>query len=150
MFTQLLSDASKDLFDAVIVYDPSRWSRDNRLSKDGLSILKENGIRFFCGATEYNLFDPQATLFLGMSTEMNEYFALEQARKSLLSRIARAKNNMPSTGRLPYGRSYDRKTNRWGIDSEKQQKIVWAADQYLQGKSMAEIVQTLGVNHPNL
>lgn len=150
MFSQLLSDAGKDLFDAVIVYDPSRWSRDNRLSKEGLNILKENGIRFFCGATEYNLFDPQATLFLGMSTEMNEYFALEQARKSLLSRIARAKNNIPSAGKPPYGRTYDRKKHEWGIDTEKQRKIVWAADQYLNGKSMSEIAKTLGMNHPNL
>lgn len=150
MFSQLLSDACEDLFDAVIVYDPSRWSRDNKLSKEGLSILKENGIRFFCGATEYNLFDPQATLFLGMSTEMNEYFALEQARKSLLSRIARAKNNIPSTGRLPYGRIFDKKTKDWSVDAEKQEKIAWAADQYLNGKSMSEIAETLGINHSSL
>ncbi|SHO53161.1 recombinase family protein [Desulfopila aestuarii] len=150
MFTQLLSDASENLFDAVIVYDPSRWSRDNRHSKEGLKILKENGIRFFCGTTEYDLFDPQATLFLGMSTEMNEYFALEQARKSLLSRIARAKNNIPSTGRLPYGRIFDKKTRKWSIDTENQKKITWAAEQYLQGKSMSEIADTLGMNHSSL
>lgn len=47
IFAQLMADASKDLFDAVIVFDPSRWSRDNKLSKEGLSILRKNGIRFF-------------------------------------------------------------------------------------------------------
>ncbi len=46
-FTNLLRDCSNDKFDAIIVYDPSRWSRDNRRSKEGLEILKQNGIRFF-------------------------------------------------------------------------------------------------------
>ena len=150
MFNQLLSDAKKDLFDAVIVYDPSRWSRDNRLSKEGLSILKENGVRFFCGTTEYNLFLPQASLFIGMSTEMNEYVALEQTRKSLISRIARAKNNIPSIGKLPFGRIFDKKSKQWSVDPDGQKKIVWAAEQYLQGKSMSEIADTLGMNHSSL
>lgn len=42
-----MADASKDLFDAVIVFDPSRWSRDNKLNKEGLNILRKNSIRFF-------------------------------------------------------------------------------------------------------
>ena len=36
---RLLSDACKDKFDAVIVCDVSRWSRDNLKSKQGLQIL---------------------------------------------------------------------------------------------------------------
>jgi len=32
----LLEDAAKDIFDAVIVCDPSRWSRDNARSKEAL------------------------------------------------------------------------------------------------------------------
>ena len=43
----LLLDSGKDIFDAVIVADTSRWSRDNLKSKQGLKVLKANGIRFF-------------------------------------------------------------------------------------------------------
>ncbi len=96
------------------------------------------------------MFDPQATLFLGMSTETNEYFALEQARKSILSRIERAKKNMPTAGKLPFGRTYDKTTKLWGIDEEKQQNIIWAANQYLSGGSLAKIARKLGMNHSNL
>jgi site-specific DNA recombinase len=85
-----------------------------------------------------------------MSTEMNEYQALEMKRKSILSRIERAKNNHPSTGKLPYGRTFDKKSKKWGIDEDNRQKIVWAAEQYLNGKSMSEIAESLGMNHPNL
>lgn len=150
LFEQLLIDSSKNLFDAVIVYDPSRWSRDNRKSKEGLDILKKNGIKFFSGTHEYDLYNPQATLFIGMSTEMNEYFALEQGRKSLLSRIARAKLNRPSAGKLPFGRIYDSKTGQWGIDKEKHNKIVWASEQYLKGEGIEKISKTLGMNPSNL
>ena len=56
---QLLEDSSKSLFDAVIVCDATRWSRDNRKSKDGLDKLKDNGIRFFIGTMEMDLFEPR-------------------------------------------------------------------------------------------
>ncbi len=149
-FTKLLNDCSRDKFDAIIVYDPSRWSRDNRRSKEGLEILKTSGIRFFVGTTEYNLFDPQASLFLGMSTEMNEYFALEQSRKSILSRIDRAKKNRPTGGKLPFGRTFNKTTGEWGIDEQKRRDIVWAANQYLEGEPLEKLAKTLGVNHSNL
>jgi site-specific DNA recombinase len=149
-FTKLLYDCQQNKFDAIIVYDPSRWSRDNRRSKEGLEVLKQNGIRFFVGTTEYNLFDPQASLFLGMSTEMNEYFALEQSRKSILSRIERAKNNRPSVGKLPFGRTFDKATGLWGVDEDKRHNIAWAANQYLAGESLAKLAKKLGMNHSNL
>lgn len=149
-FTKLLRDCSKDKFDAIIVYDPSRWSRDNRRSKEGLEVLKSNGIKFFVGTTEYNLFDPQASLFLGMSTEMNEYFALEQSRKSILSRIDRAKKNRPTGGKLPFGRTFDKNTGKWGLDEQKRKDIVWAANKYLEGELLEQLAKTLGMNHSNL
>jgi site-specific DNA recombinase len=145
-FSRLLADTSKGLFDAVIVFDPSRWSRDNLNSKKGIEVLKTNGIRFFVLTTEYDLYSPQATLFLGMSTEMNEYFALEQARKSILARISRAKKGIPSVGAMPYGRTFDRKKGEWGIITEKHEKIKWAAESYLSGSSMYSLADTLGVH----
>jgi site-specific DNA recombinase len=147
---QLLKDSGNDIFDAVIVCDASRWSRDNENSKAGLKILKKNGIRFFVGTSEFDLFLPQATLFLGMSTEMNEFFALEQTRKSMLNRIERAKKGMPTGGKLPYGRIWDKQRKEWSVDEEKVKNIRWAADQYLKGESMHKIADTLNMNMQNL
>ena len=146
----LLRDSSKGTFDAVIVVDPSRWSRDNRRSKEGLDTLRTNGIKFFTGTMEMNLFDPISCLFLGMSTEINEFTAAIQSKKSIESRILNAKKGIPSSGKLPYGRTFDRKANTWGIDIEKQKKIVWAAEQYLNGQGLSKIAATLGMNMQNL
>jgi site-specific DNA recombinase len=56
--SKLLEDSAKGKFDAVIVCDASRWSRDNRKSKEGLQILRNNGVKFFVGTMEYDLFNP--------------------------------------------------------------------------------------------
>lgn len=148
--SRLLEDSGKDIFDAIIVCDASRWSRDNKRSKDGLEILRKNGIRFFIGNTEYDLYNPEQTFFLGMSAEIGEFQANQQTFKSLINRIERAKRNIPSAGKLPFGRTYDRKSHKWGIDPEKKRQIEYAANQYLSGESLAKVAKKLNMNHPNL
>jgi DNA invertase Pin-like site-specific DNA recombinase len=147
---QLLNDSSKGLFDAVIICDASRWSRDNIKSKEGLQILRDNGIRFYIGTTEYNLYNPEQSFFLGMSAEIGEYQAKQQAFKSLINRIERAKRNMPSAGKLPFGRTFDKEANKWGIDEEKKRQMEYAAERYLSGESLPEIAKKLNMNHSNL
>ena len=150
LLDKLLTDSGKKYFDAVIVCDASRWSRDNGKSKEGLELLRQNGIRFFAGQTEYNLYKPADTLFLGMATEINEFVALEQARKSIQNRIARALRNVPTAGKLPFGRTFNRQTEEWGIDKKKQQDIKWAAERYLQGEPLPMLAKTIGMNPSNL
>ena len=120
---KLLEDSDKDLFDAVIVCDASRWSRDNEMNKRGLRILKQNDIKFFVGSTEYDLYSPDQTLFLSMAVEIGEFQAAQQTQKSLLNKIERAKRGIPTSGKLPYGRIYNHNTNSWEIDREKRRKL---------------------------
>jgi len=145
---RLLSDAGSGLFDAVIVCDSSRWSRDNYRSKKGLDVLRRNNIKFFVGTTEYNLRSPEHRLFLGMSTEMNEFFALEQARKSIINRIERAKRGIPTGGKLPYGRTFQ--NGSWGLDNKKARKIKLAAEEYLNGAGIENIAKAMTMNTSNL
>jgi len=149
-FDQLLKDAGKGIFDAVMVVDPSRWSRDNVKSEQGLRTLKDCGVRFFTSQTEHNLFDPSAILYLGMAANINQYVAGIQTQKSIQNRIARSSRGLPTAGKLPYGRTYDKKTQTWGIDLEKQKKIEWAAKEYLKGERLPKLAKTLGMNAANL
>ncbi len=145
LLDQLLEDSSRKLFDAVIVVDPSRWSRDNVKSEEGLKILKGNGIRFFVGTTEFDLFDPTQNLFLQMSAVINEYGISIGALKSIQNRISRAKQNIPSSGKMPYGRVFDKATGKWSIDVEKQQILLTAAERYISGENIKDIVATVGM-----
>ncbi|WP_197453744.1 recombinase family protein [Caulifigura coniformis] len=147
---RLILDATKGRFDAVIVAHADRWSRDNVKSKEGLQVLKKHRVRFFVGKFEYDLFNPTHQFFLGMTAEIGQLHASTQNQKSIENRIARAKRGLPTTGKLPYGRTFDRKSEKWGIDKEKQKVIAEAARRYLDGASMADLAKKYGMNHSNL
>lgn len=149
---RLLRDAQKNArpFDAVIVADPSRWSRDNRASETGLEQLKNNGIRFFVLTQEHDLFEPDARLYLSLSTVIAGYQAGKQKQKSLANRIERAKRGLPTCGKLPFGRTFNREAEQWGIDEEKRAIIEDVARRYLAGESLPDLAQEYGFNHSNL
>ena len=147
---QLIADAKAHKFNAVMVADISRWSRDNKKSKEYLEILKKNQIAFYWLGRHMDLNIPFNNLMLGMGTEINEFFAAEQAYKSIINRIARAKQGIPVAGKLPYGRTYNKDTKQWGIDLEKQAIIKDAAKRYLSGESIDTIATLYGMNMPNL
>ncbi len=147
----LMRDAKEKKFDALIVCDTSRWSRDNRRSKENLEIFKEEGIRFFVGTMEYNLYDSTQSFLIGINVEAGEYFAKEQTQKSINNRIERAKNGYPTCGKLPYGRTFDKKTGKWGIDEEKKEILEEIAKVYLQDNiGFEELGQRFRMNGSNL
>ena len=149
LLDDLLSDSGKDLFDAVIVYDVSRWSRDNSQNKRGLNILRKNNIEFYVGATKYDLHKSEASFYLGMSTEMNEFIAGIQKEKSIESKIERLRAGIPASGSMPWGRTYSKELG-WDIDKDKQGHIESAAKRYLKGESRREISKCIGMSEYNL
>lgn len=147
---QLLTDAGKKSrpFDAVIVTDPSRWSRDNVASEIGLEKLRDAGVRFFVLTTEHDLNKDDARLFLSITSTINGYQARVSARKSLDNRIRLARRGVPASGSLPYGRTFDKKTEKWGIDPKAKALMEEVARRYLAGESINNLGQELGVR-PN-
>src|SRR4030066_1527317 len=148
---QLMRDAAEYKFDAVIVADISRWSRDNGKSKEYIRVLKDHGIRFFVGTKEMNLFDPTQAFMLGMSVEVAEFFAGEQAYKSIMNRVERARKGYPACGKTPYGRIFDKQTGKWEVDEEARQKIEEIARVYLQEDiQFSELGKRFGMNPTNI
>ncbi len=147
---QLLNDACQEprLFDAVIVTEPSRWARDNVANETGLDLLRDHGIRFFALGIEFDLYDPTARHFLATQANSNQLFAALMKQKSVNSCIQKAKDyGVPTAGRIPYGRKYDKKTNTWDIDEEKARAIAEIAQRYLAGESLPRLAQEFGINH---
>ncbi len=149
-FDRLLADAQKrqKSFDALMVTDADRWSRDNERSKQGLKIFKDNNIRFFIGSMEHDLFNPAAILYLGMSAEIGGFIAMQMKRKSMENRIKRAKRGCPSRGNMPFGRTFNRETETWGVIEEKKQLIQECAERYLLGESIERLALEKGMK-PN-
>jgi DNA invertase Pin-like site-specific DNA recombinase len=148
---QLMADAQARKFDAVMVADISRWSRDNGKSKNYIEILKESGIRFFTGTREVDLFKPNEGFIIGIGVEVAEFVAWEQAYKSIINRINRAKRGWPTCGKLPYGRTWCKATGTWAIDGEKQAKVQKIARLYLTGDySWEQLGKMFGMAPPAL
>lgn len=146
----LLEDSGKGLFDAVIVCDPSRWSRDNLRNEIGLRTLRDNSIRFFAATVEYNLADETQFMQLQFFSIINQWQARTQARKSIDNRIHRAKRGIPATGELPYARTFDRKTCTWALDEQKAQAIRDVARRYLAGENLYTLATEISMTHVNL
>ncbi|MBU4566010.1 MAG: recombinase family protein [Desulfarculus sp.] len=130
-FSALLVAAERGEFDAVMVTDLSRWSRDNARSKKELVLLRKVGVRFFMLGTEFDLNDSFDRFMIGATTEMNEFFASEQSKKATLSRIERAKRGEWTVGNPPPGRSYDKKNKRWVVDEKFKWIVEQMAEDYL-------------------
>jgi len=149
-FDQLLSDAAGDLFDAVITTKADRFARDVEKASQAIDILKQHHIKFYIGLMEYNLFDGNQLYMLKHQALQAESWALQNKQRSLMSRYIRAKKNIPTAGKLPFGRTFDKQTHTWGLDPEKHQVIQQAAERYLSGESMVAIAKSYGMNHANL
>jgi len=148
--TRLLSDASRQRFNAFICSHPDRWSRDNDQSSDGLKIFRDATIRFFILGDEQDLFDDNNVLFLDISAAIGKYFARTQRKKSMDSRIHKAQRGCCTCGKKPWGRIWNKETETWGIDGEKQLQIKGIAKRYLRGESLVELAHELGMKHANM
>ena len=120
----LLNKSSTDLFDAVILTHLDRLGRDTAKNKEVFRILRDNDIRFFAATQEYNLWKPTDKSQLGILSESAEFFAQMCAEKSMENRLERARRGCPTTGVLPYARTFDKKDEVWGLDPEKLEKMV--------------------------
>lgn len=152
IFNGMLEDAqmARRPFDAVIVSHHSRWSRDNVDSKRGLAILRRCGVRLFVGMNEFDLNDYNARFVLGIQTEIAEREAAEKKWESVRNRMNRTRRGVPASGKLPFGRTFNPKTEKWGIDNNKRAMIRDVAKRYLKGESLAQLATEYGVNHANL
>jgi site-specific DNA recombinase len=147
--TRLLDDAAKERspFNAVMVAHADRWSRDNRASQTGLDLLKQKRHRFFVLSTEHDLFDPSAQMFLAMSAVIGGYQAAIQNQKSMINRIARARRGVPTCGKLPFGRTFDKKTETWGVDAEKKRMMEDVAQRFIAGEPLPPLARQLGYDY---
>lgn len=150
MLDQLLADSSKGIFDAVIVVDESRWSRNNKKSEIGLDTLLENGIRFFVLTNEFDLSNEDDRFMLNIKVSVHALSARKNARKSMMNRIARAKRGIPTSGSLPYGRTFNKETETWGLDPVKVDRLKQAAKDYLNDVKFSDICTKHGFQKDHL
>jgi DNA invertase Pin-like site-specific DNA recombinase len=146
---RLIADAKRGLWDAVMVAHADRWDRGSDEAKEALKVFKERRVRFFISVSEYDLFNPEHVMFLGLSAVIGKFQADNQNKKSILNKIKRARGGWPATGSLPFGRTWSRGQG-WGIDPAKQALLVEVAGRYVRGESLVTLAREKGVDHRHL
>ena len=148
---RLLKDAQKPnrKFDTVMVHHADRWSRDNVASATGLDLLLASGMQhFYVLSDQHDLYDPNDRLRLAFHALIGQYVATNQTKKSIEARIHRAKRGIPTGGKVPFGRHFDKETGKWSVDPNKKKMMVDAARRYLKdGESLSAIADEYGLNH---
>ena len=61
-----------------------------------------------------------------------------------------AQRGLPTCGKLPFGRVYDKKTGALTVDPEKLAIIQNVAQRYLRGEPLPKLAREYGMNHSNL
>jgi len=142
---KILMASDKNMFDATVTCDPQRWARNNHKNKEGLVILRSNGIRFFVCTTEHDLYDPLHIFLISMAVEMGEFQANQGALKSILNRIEKAKKGLPAC-RLPFGRTFDDVKGLYGSDKEKKAMVEDWRDRVFRGETFTSIGERYGIS----
>ncbi len=102
VFKKLLDDASKGLFDVVIVHTLDRWSRNLKVTLESLSLLAKHKVGLVSITENIDYSRPEGMLFTQMLGAFAQYFsdALgNHIRKGLDQRAVEGKH----TGGIPFG-----------------------------------------------
>lgn len=114
-FQSMLSDAEKHKFDAVVIYDISRGSRD---VVDWLSFRKEmatlNIKVISCTQDLGDIYDPNNFLTELISVGLGQHAVLDTRKKSIAGTAAKAKEGLFLGGTAPLG--YDIKNGKYIIN----------------------------------
>ena len=102
VFKYLLEDATKDQFDVVVVHTLDRWSRNQRVMLESISILAKSNVSLVSITENIDYSTPQGKLFTQMLGSFAEYFSgalSNHVSKGLDQRANEGKH----TGGIPFG-----------------------------------------------
>ena len=146
LMDRLLEDSAKDIFDAVVMADISRLGRDDLYNQQAVRTLKDNGIQFYVGREEKDLFNPDHRFEITMFSAIHAHAAMLTARKACQNRIELIKQRKP-VNIIPVGRTYDKESNTWGLKDGAKAKYERIARLMLeQDKSLSEVARLEGLN----
>ena len=140
-FQKMIADSSKRQFEAVIVYQLDRFSRNRYDSATYKAKLKKNGVRVL-SAKENITDDPSGTLIEGVLESMAEYYSLELALKIKRGMHENALKCKATGGSLALGYKVDADL-RFAVDEKTAPIVIEIFKRYNAGETITEICAAL-------
>ncbi len=145
---QLLKNAGKKNFDILVIHRLSRFGRNARDLLNNYAILVGADVQLLSIKENMDFSNPYGKAMLTMLSAVAELEREIISENTLENRIALTKKNIPASGNLPFGRTYE--NGKWGIDEKIQKKIKWAASKYAMGESIKSLAKKLQMSQSGL
>lgn len=141
-FQRLLADAQKGKFEAVVVYDISRGSRDvgdwfmfrKQMSDLGIKVLSATN-------TLGDMDDPNAFLQELLSVGLGQHMVLQSRQKSIAGKRIRAERGLHCGGIAPLG--YDIVDGKYVINPREAAVVRMIFERYAAGDTYADIISRI-------
>jgi len=144
----LLQDVQNHNFQYVLIHRLSRLGRNARELLNNIQLLKEAGVSVIFLKENLDLSNSYGNFMVTMLAAMAELEKDITGEASVENKIARAKNGIPSTGKYPFGRRFNRKTEEWYFDPPDIKEVVNdIADRYLNGEGLRDIADTISPDY---
>lgn len=145
-YQRLLRDASAHRFDAIVVYDISRGSRDvadwfafrKQMSSLGISVLSATN-------TLGDMDDPNAFLQELLTVGLGQHMVLQTRQKSIAGKRVRAQSGLFCGGNAPLG--YIIRNGEYVIDDDEADAVRLIFRMYNDGSTYGEIIDELEKVH---
>jgi site-specific DNA recombinase len=145
-----ISDGLQGKFKVLIIHRMSRFGRNAVELLGNYKELQAAGIELRSISEGIDFSTKYGEAMLGMLAVIAQLERDIIKETMLENRIARAKRGIPTSGKLPFGREFDPKTETWKLNEEKAEMIRLAADQFLNDRPLAEIAGEIGMTYNNL
>lgn len=142
-FQQMLDDAPKGLFEAVLVYQLDRFARNRRESQMAKFYLKQHGIRVI-SALEYISDDPSGILIESVLEGYAEFYSADLSRKIRRGMDWNAHQGLAIGGQRMLGYVIN-KEKRYEIDPLTAPIVEMIFERYASGYSCTEVMNYLNV-----
>ena len=128
-----------DGIDCLIVYRLSRLGRNSRELLNNVNDLQVGGLEIVFTEDNIDLSTAHGKALLAILSAVAQLERDIIAETSIENKIARCRRNIPASGKIPWGRNYDKKTGEWSVDEEKQELFERITDEYINGGSLLQI-----------
>ena len=147
---QCLFDGQDGKFSLLIVHRLSRFGRNAGELIDNQKQLKNAGIELRSISEGIDFSTKYGKFVLGVLALVAELERDIITETMLEGRIAKGRRGIPTSGNLPYGRTFNKETKQWELDPDVVKQIERAADEYLAGGSLFDIAETSPMSYSNL
>lgn len=138
---RLLRDAELGKFSILVIHRLSRFGRNAREILENHDLLSKKGIELKSISEGIDFGSRYGKAMLGMLSVIAE-LERDIIKETLLeNRIASAQHGTPTSGSLPFGRTFDKENNQWLLDETVAKYLQWAAQEYISGQKLTTITE---------